>query len=152
MFPPHMSASKTFQSARQIKFASTGTAVYLGAHKAATGTHPLMCLPVDHNQLFLPSGPGRVIISVRGKEADIFPLMTYKRGVCTASMVKALIHAYVFIWARRSPACTLPPPPYINHRPPSNEDERTESLKHLILPQGVPNDGMDPSETRRAST
>lgn len=110
-----------------------------------------MCLPVDHNQLFLPSGPGRVIISVRGKEADIFLLMTYQQGARTASVVIALIHFRVLVWARRSPACTLSPPPYINHRPPSNEDERTESLKHLVLPQTAPNDGMDPSETRRAS-
>lgn len=36
----------------------------------------------------------------------------------------------------------LSPPPCINHCPPSNEDERTDSLKHLILPQIEPSEGI----------
>ena len=48
--------------------ARTGTAVYLCTH---THTHSHMCLPIDHYQLFLPSGPGKVAVPLRCSEAAI---------------------------------------------------------------------------------
>lgn len=48
----------------------------------------------------------------------------------------------VFACAHSLSVCMLASPPCINHCPPSNEDERTDSLKHLILPRIEPSEGM----------
>ena len=59
---------------------------------------------------------------------------------CTraTNLVKVLTHVRVFACAHSLPVCALSPPPYINYCPPSNEDQRTDSLKHLILPRREP--------------
>ncbi len=48
----------------------------------------------------------------------------------------------VYACAHSLSVCMLSPPPCINHCPPSNEDERTDSLKHLILSRIEPSEGM----------
>lgn len=116
--------------------------------QAGTCTHSHMCLPIDHYQLFFPSGPGKVTVSVRCSEAGISTDVLQTR-THTASLVKVLIHACVFVCAHIFPVCILSPPSCINHCPPSNGDKRTDSLKHLILPQTVPNEGMVASKREK---
>lgn len=83
-----------------------------------THTQSHMNLPIDHYQLFFPSGPGKATVSVRCSEAGIYTdvLWTCKH---TASLVKVLVDACVFVCAHSYPVCMLSPPPCINHCPPA---------------------------------
>lgn len=73
--PPQMVPPKTSmesKGARQSCSAFTDAAVYLYAHAYTLAyTHSHMFLPIDHYQLFFPSGPGKVARSLRCSEAGI---------------------------------------------------------------------------------
>lgn len=111
-----------------------------------TLTHSHMCLPIDHYQLFFPSGPGKVAVSIRCSEAgistEVSQTHTHATNLVKVLIVHICVCGLVFACADSLSVCMLSPPPCINHCPPSNEDERTDSLKHLILPQIEPSEGM----------
>lgn len=114
-----------------------------------THKHSHTFLPIDHYQLFFPSGPGKVAIFLRCSEAGISTKVS-QTVTHTINLVMVLfVHICVFACARSVWVCMLSPPPCINHCPPSNEDERTDSLKHLILPAIEPSEGMSAGGERK---
>lgn len=133
MVPPKTSMES--KGARQSCSAFTDAAVCLYAHAHTLAyTHSHMFLPIDHYQLVFPSGPGKVARSLRCSEAGISTEVSQTHAhtdTYTANLVKVGLHMYI-----------LSPPSCINHCPPSNEGERTDSLKHLIPPPKEPSEGL----------
>lgn len=107
---------------------------------------PLFTYTLTHTYKFtcIPSGLDKVAISLRCGEAGI---LIHKFTNSPTHGINAAVRG-LFVpvcgiaCARGLSVCSLSPLPCINQCPPSNEDERTDSLNHLVLQTIEPSEGM----------
>jgi len=93
-----------------------------------------MFLPADHGQLF----PGNVAISLKCTAVPSSTEASQTHNISAQGVDGAYLCGCLCLPVHILSACMLSVPPCISHCPPPNDGERTDSLKHLILPPTEP--------------